>query len=53
MLVYTATKKAFSDDVLANRIEDKILNAYGSEKTVSEDDGWEHSKVTLNPTSAA
>jgi DUF2075 family protein len=29
------------------------VKRYGSEKTVSEDDGWEHSKVTLKPETTA
>ncbi len=52
MLVYAATKKAFSDDVLANRIEDKILNAYkqrtGRSTTHSEIRSWKNSLGYMN-----
>ncbi len=52
MLVYTATKKAFSDDVLANRIEDKILSAYkqktGRSSNQSEIRSWKNSLGYMN-----
>lgn len=52
MLVYTATKKTFSDDVLANRIEDKILSAYkqktGRSSNQSEIRSWKNSLGYMN-----
>ena len=52
MLVYTATKKAFSDDVLANLIEDKILSAYkqktGRSTSQSEIRSWKNSLGYMN-----
>lgn len=52
MLVYTATKKAFSDDVLANLIEDKILSAYkqktGCSTSQSEMRSWKNSLGYMN-----
>ena len=52
MLIYTATKKEFNDDVISNCISDKILSSYkhkmGKNTNKSEIRSWQNSMQYMN-----
>lgn len=52
MIVYSATRQAFTDDVLSNRIERSILEAFryrlGHSTSRSEIDSWRNSMQYIN-----
>ena len=51
MIIYSASKKEFIDDVLRNRIDTKIYSIYQEKigrTSKSEQESWKHSMVYMN-----
>ena len=52
MIVYQATKQGFTDDVISNAIDDKILSAFqsnlGRTTSVNEINSWKNSMLYMN-----